>query len=109
MELKERIEKFDNFLTNFEKASGATGLCEAVRSAAKVCFEGLDTLPSWADPATLDPKYKDNVFASSRDIHRKMYRDIPLAKYKARMAAKKAAKEVAPESAEPAEVGVTAD
>jgi len=91
MELKERLEKFDQFLTKFEKTSGATGLCEAVRSAAKVCFEGLGTIPSWADPGLIDPKYKDNVVASSRDIHRKVTHDIPLARYKARMMAKKKA------------------
>jgi len=91
MDLKERIDKFDKFLSNFEKESGATGLCEAVRSAAKVCFEGLDTNPAWADPGFLDPKYRNNMIASSRDIHRKMFHDIPLAKYKARRAAQKAA------------------
>lgn len=90
MELKERIEKFDKFLDNFEQVSGATGLCEAVRSAAKVCFEGLDTNPSWADPGLIDPKYKNNVVASSNEIHRKLFHDIPLAKYKARLKAKKA-------------------
>ena len=106
MELKERIEKFDKFLTNLETNSGATGLCEAVRSAAKVCFEGLDTTPAWADPSKLDPKYRNNVIASSRDIHRKMFHDIPLAKYKARMAAKKAADPAATET--PKDESVTA-
>lgn len=90
MELKERIEKFDKFLDKFEKASGATGLCEAVRSAAKVCFEGLDTNPPWADPGLIDPKYKNNLVASSNEIHRKVFHDIPLARYKARLKAKKA-------------------
>ena len=90
MELNERIEKFNTFLTNFEKASGATGLCEAVRSAAQVCFEGLDTSAPWMDPGLIDPKYKNNVVASSNDIHRRMFHDIPLEKFKKRMAAKKA-------------------
>ena len=90
MDLKERIEKFNAFLTNFEKASGATGLCEAVRTAAQVCFEGLDNRPAWADPGLIDPKYKNNVVAGYGDIHRKLFHDIPLAKYKQRMAAKKA-------------------
>jgi len=96
MELKERIEKFNAFLTNFEKASGATGLCEAVRSAAKVCFEGIDTSAPWMDPGLIDPKYKGNAVASARDIHRKVFRDIPLAKYKARIAARKAIPESDP-------------
>ena len=100
MELSERIAKFDKFLTNFEKASGATGICEAVRSAAKICFEGLTPNAPWADPGLIDPKYKNNVVASSSDIHRKMFQDIPLAKYKARMAAKQAAAPAATESAE---------
>ena len=49
MDLNERIKKFNTFLTNFEKASGATGLCEAVRSAAKVCFEGVKEDAPWMD------------------------------------------------------------
>lgn len=100
MELKERIDKFNNFLTNFEKASGATGLCEAVRSAAKICFEGLDTRPAWADPALVDPKYKDNVVAGYGDIRRKISKDIPLSRYRARMMAKKAAETKDPAATE---------
>ena len=89
MELNERITKFDKFLTNFEAASGAKGLCEAVRSAMKVCFEGIDTSAPWMDPGTIDPKYRGNVVASFGDVRRKITRDIPLARYRARMMAKK--------------------
>lgn len=90
MELKDRMVKFDDFLTKFAKASGASELCESVREAAKVCFEGLDTNPPWADPGLIDPKYKNNLVASSNEIHRKVFHDIPLARYKARLKAKKA-------------------
>jgi hypothetical protein len=96
MELKERIEKFNTFLTNFEEASGATGLCEAVRSAVKVCFEGLGDYPAWADTSLLDPKYKDNVVAGAGTIHRTVFHDNPLAKFKARKMAKKAAEKEIP-------------
>lgn len=92
MDLKERIEKFNTFLTNFEKASGATGLCEAVRSAAKVCFEGVKEDAPWMDPKYLDPQYRNNAKASYKDIHRKMFHDIPNEKLKQRMAAEKGAK-----------------
>jgi hypothetical protein len=90
MELKERIAKFDKFLTDYANASGATGLCEAVRSAMKVCFEGLDTSAPWMDPASIDPKYKNNVVAGYGELRRRMAKDIPLAKYRARVKARKA-------------------
>lgn len=90
MELKDRMNKFDDFLTKFAKVSGASELCESVRKAAKVCFEGLDNQPNWMKQANLDPQYKDNVIASYRDIHRMKVHDIPLEKFKKRMAAKKA-------------------
>jgi hypothetical protein len=92
MDLNERIEKFNTFLTNFEKASGATGLCEAVRSAAKVCFEGVKEDAPWMDSKYLDPQYRNNVKASYKDLHRKMFHDIPTEKLKQRMAAEKGAK-----------------
>lgn len=90
MELKDRMNKFDAFLTKFAKVSGATELCESVREAAKVCFEGLDNQPNWMKQTNLDPQYKDNVIADYNTIHRMKFHDIPLEKFKKRMAAKKA-------------------
>lgn len=90
MDIKERMNKFDDFLTKFAKASGASELCESVREAAKVCFEGIGGQPAWADPSLIDPKYKNNAVASFGDIHRKVFHDIPLEKFKKRMAAKNA-------------------
>lgn len=90
MDIKERMNKFDDFLTKFAKASGASELCESVREAAKVCFEGIGDQPAWADPSLIDPKYKNNAVASFGDIHRMKFHDIPLEKFKKRMAAKKA-------------------
>ena len=90
MDIKERMDKFDAFLTKFAKASGASELCESVREAAKVCFEGIGDQPAWADPSLIDPKYKNNTVASFGDIHRKVFHDIPLAKLKERMRQKAA-------------------
>lgn len=90
MNLKDRMNKFDAFLTKFAKASGASELCESVRKAAKVCFEGLENQPNWMKQSNLDPQYKDNVIADYNTIHRMKFHDIPLEKFKKRMAAKKA-------------------
>ena len=90
MNLKDRMNKFDDFLTKFAKASGAPKLCEAVREAAKTCFEGLENQPTWKNQSTLGDPYKNNTIASYRDIHRMKFHDLPLEKYKKRMAAKKA-------------------
>lgn len=107
MELKDRLNKFDDFLTKFAKASGASELCESVREAAKVCFEGLDNQPNWMKQSTLDDPYKNNVIASYRDIHRMKFHDIPLEKLKKkRMAAKQASAE---NTDAPAEDGATAN
>ena len=90
MELKDRMNKFDAFLTKFAKVSGASELCESVREAAKVCFEGLDNQPNWMKQTNLDPQYKDNVIADYNTIHRMRFHDIPLAKFKERMRQKAA-------------------
>lgn len=90
MNLKDRMNKFDAFLTKFAKASGASELCESVREAAKVCFEGLENQPNWMKQSNLDPQYKGNVIADYNTIHRMKFHDIPLEKFKKRMAAKKA-------------------
>lgn len=106
MELKDRMNKFDDFLTKFAKVSGASELCESVREAAKVCFEGLVNQPNWMKQANLDPRYKDNAIADYNTIHRMKFHDIPLEKFKKRMAAKKAPAESADA---PAEDGTTAN
>ena len=90
MDLKDRLNKFDAFLTKFAKASGASELCESVREAAKVCFEGLENQPNWMKQSNLDPQYKGKVIADYNTIHRMKFHDIPLEKFKKRMAAKKA-------------------
>ena len=90
MNLKDRMNKFDAFLTKFAKASGASELCESVREAAKVCFEGLENQPNWMKQSNLDPQYKGKVIADYNTIHRMKFHDIPLEKFKKRMAAKKA-------------------
>ena len=90
MNLKDRMNKFDAFLTKFAKASGASELCESVREAAKVCFEGLENQPNWMKQFNLDPQYKGKVIADYNTIHRMKFHDIPLEKFKKRMAAKKA-------------------
>ena len=90
MDLKDRMNKFDAFLTKFAKASGASELCESVREAAKVCFEGLENQPNWMKQSNLDPQYKGSVIADYNTIHRMKFHDIPLEKFKKRMAAKKA-------------------
>ena len=90
MNLKDRMNKFDAFLTKFAKASGASELCESVRKAAKVCFEGLENQPNWMKQSNLDPQYKGKVIADYNTIHRMKFHDIPLEKFKKRMAAKKA-------------------
>lgn len=90
MNLKDRMNKFDAFLTKFAKASGASELCESVREAAKVCFEGLENQTNWMTQSNLDPQYKGKVIADYNTIHRMKFHDIPLEKFKKRMAAKKA-------------------
>ena len=90
MNLKDRMNKFDDFLTRFAKVSGAPKLCEAVREAAKTCFEGLENQPAWKTQSTLGDPYKNNTIASYRDIHRMKFHDLPLAKFKERMRQKAA-------------------
>jgi hypothetical protein len=84
------MNKFDDFLTKFAKASGASELCESVREAAKVCFEGLENKPIWMKQSTLNDTHKNNEIPTYRDIHRMMFHDIPREKAKKIMAAKKA-------------------
>jgi hypothetical protein len=97
MDINERIAKFDRFLTSYAEASGATELCEAVRSAMKVCFETAEVFKDgkapWMDPGLIDSKYKGNVVAPSQEIHRNMINQLKskaLAKYRAKKAAEKA-------------------
>lgn len=100
MDIKERIEKFNTFLTNFEEASGATGLCEAVRDAAKVCFEGVEKDAPWMKECKLDPQYQNNCKASYKDIHRKLFHDIPKQKLAAKKATEKAEKDAGDDKGE---------
>lgn len=85
MSFKEQMEKFNSFLTDFGEKCGAKDLCESVREAAKVCFEG--------DFETVYDDVKQCL--PYKDIHHKMFKgralDILKAKRAARQAAEKAA------------------
>lgn len=84
MILKDRINKFDAFLTKVGKVSGALGLCESIRTAAKVCFEGIDEqLDAMRDTDPDSPSYGKKV-ADYNTIHRMRFHDIPLAKFHAK-------------------------
>lgn len=92
MNIKDRMNKFDDFLTKFAQATGDSKLCESVREAAKVCFEGLENKSKWMEwmKQDTDDPYKKNGMLTYRDIHRIMFHKIPRERVKKLIAAKKA-------------------
>lgn len=100
MTLHESIEKFNLFLDNMIAKTGAKELCEAVRTAAKSCFEadmvGLGVPGAGGESTQVTTGIPGASGESYSQWHRRRFHDEPLAKFKARLAAKnKAATPVA--------------